>query len=198
MQDPFIVSSHLLNPNNRVLLFLTYFPKATPSTSHPDKDSGPTFRTALAVVLVCVIHAIITVILSMVFVISLPQHLQAWADFLGILAAVLASIQYFPQIYTTYVLKRVGSLSIPTMCIQTPGRFIWAGSLAARLGPTGWSAWGVYVVTGLLQGTLLVMGSYFELMHKRREEADIKSRLAAAEQHPDASEETPLLRSTSQ
>jgi hypothetical protein len=55
------------------------------------------------------------------------------------------------------------------MCIQTPGSFVWAGSLAARLGAGGWSAWGVYVVTGCLQGTLLVMGAYFELKERKRQ-----------------------------
>lgn len=54
------------------------------------------------------------------------------------------------------------------MCIQTPGSFIWAGSLASRLGVEGWSAWGLYLVTGCLQGGLLSMGIYFEV-RKRRE-----------------------------
>jgi hypothetical protein len=52
------------------------------------------------------------------------------------------------------------------MCIQTPGSFVWAASLAARLGKSGWSVWGLYMVTGCLQGTLLFMGSYFEIMHR--------------------------------
>lgn len=94
------------------------------------------------------------------------------------------------------MLKRVGSLSIPMMCIQTPGSFVWAASLAARLGPEGWSAWGVYLVTGCLQGSLLAMGIYFEVMHKRREKQDLQERMAQAngESQP-ASEQTPLLRS---
>jgi len=81
------------------------------------------------------------------------------------------------------------------MCIQTPGSFVWAGSLAARLGPSGWSAWGVYVITGCLQGTLLVMGSYFEITHRRREKQQLSDRMAedAGEVEP-AWEETPLLR----
>ena len=78
------------------------------------------------------------------------------------------------------------------MCIQTPGSFIWSASLAARLGPSGWSAWGVYVVTGCLQGTLLVMGSYFEIMNKRREKEDLTQRISQG--NGDASEQTPLLR----
>ncbi|KAI9722008.1 MAG: hypothetical protein M1812_001968 [Candelaria pacifica] len=45
--------------------------------------------------------------------------------------------------------------------------FVWAASLAGRLGVEGWSAWGVYVVTGTLQGALLVMGIRFEVRERR-------------------------------
>ena len=87
------------------------------------------------------------------------------------------------------------------MCIQTPGSFVWAASLAARLGKEGWSAWGVYVVTGCLQGSLLVMGIYFELLERKRRKAE---ELDAGHQPSDPvngtlqsngqpSEQTPLL-----
>jgi hypothetical protein len=49
------------------------------------------------------------------------------------------------------------------MLIQTPGSFVWSASLAARLGIEGWSTWGVFLVTGCLQGCLLVMGICFEV-----------------------------------
>jgi hypothetical protein len=71
----------------------------------------------------------------------------------------------------TYSLAHVGSLSIPMMLIQTPGSFVWAGSLAARLGTEGWSTWGIFLVTGCLQGCLLVMGIYFELKARREAQA---------------------------
>jgi PQ loop repeat len=124
------------------------------------------------VTIICLIHGIITFIFSLYFILVYPGYLQSWADFLGIFSTVLASIQYLPQIYTTFTLKKVGSLSIPMMCIQTPGSFVWAASLAARLGKEGWSAWGVYVVTGCLQGSLLVMGISFELRDRKRRKAE--------------------------
>jgi hypothetical protein len=136
---------------------------------------------------------VIVAILSFWFVYARPQHAQGWANFLGIFSTVLASIQYFPQIYTTFMLKRVGSLSIPMMCIQTPGSFVWAGSLVLRYGSEGWSAWGVYLVTGCLQGSLLAMGSYFEIMHRRREKKDLQSRMAQAIPDTSTTEQTPLL-----
>ncbi len=76
-------------------------------------------------------------------------------------------MQYFPQLHTTFKLKAVGSLSIPMMLIQTPGSFVWAGSLAARMGWGGWSAWGIYVVSGCLQGTLLMMALSYEMAKRR-------------------------------
>ncbi len=54
------------------------------------------------------------------------------------------------------------------MLIQTPGSFLWAASLAMRLGREGWSAWGVYLVTGCLQGCLLVICIMYELAAWRR------------------------------
>lgn len=149
-----------------LLLFVIYFPRATsptdPTHSVSSTSNVPTYRTALAITAICLLHALVTVIISVAFAIRQPSALHAWTNFLGILAAILASIQYFPQIYTTYRLRCVGSLSIPMMCIQTPGSLIWAASLAAREGAKGWSIWGVLLVTASLQGTLLVMAIYFE------------------------------------
>ena len=102
-----------------------------------------------------------------------PEYLQAYANSLGIFAAILTSIQYFPQLWTTWKLGRVGSISIPMMCIQTPGGFLWAASLATRLGWAGWSAWALYLITATMQGILLVMGIIFELQHKRRKRAGL-------------------------
>lgn len=55
------------------------------------------------------------------------------------------------------------------MCIQTPGSFVWVGSLAGRLGVAGWSTWGIYLVTGVLQGILLIMAIGFEVRDRRNQ-----------------------------
>lgn len=54
------------------------------------------------------------------------------------------------------------------MCIQTPGSFVWAISLASREG-TKWSSWVTYVVTGCLQGGLLVMCILWEMKSRKEE-----------------------------
>jgi hypothetical protein len=119
------------------------------------------------VAFVCLAHGLFVIFISFWLILSRPDYLLAWANILGLMAAAVAAVQYFPQIWTTYHLRHVGSLSIPMMVIQTPGSFVWAGSLAVRLGNEGWSTWGVYLVTGCLQGCLLCMGIYFELQARK-------------------------------
>ena len=152
----------------RLLLFLVYFPTATALSPSKSPKAEPSYRVALAVAGICVTHTFATAVLNMVFINRFPTHLQSYANVLGLLATVLASIQYLPQLYTTWRLKTVGSLSIPMMGIQTPGSFLWAGSLAARVGWEGWSTWFVYVVTGLLQGCVLGMGIVYELRVRKK------------------------------
>ncbi len=72
------------------------------------------------------------------------------------------------------------------MVIQTPGSFVWAGSLAARLGVEGWSTWGVYLVTGCLQGCLLVIGVLFELRERKEGKRAGDGRTGSGESESDA------------
>lgn len=96
-----------------------------------------------------------------------PQHVNSVANLFGLAGAALAVLQYFPQIYTTATLQHAGSLSIPMMCLQTPGGFVWAASLAQREGTT-WSSWLPYFTAATLQGIVLVMAVYFEQRNKRQ------------------------------
>lgn len=147
----------------RMFLFLIYFPRATPNTPRPDTDKEPpSYRSAVIVVLVCIAYAVALGIATTYIVLAQPGLAWKWADALGITGTALAAIQYFPQIYTTYKLQSLGSLSIPMMCVQTPGGYLWAASLAARLGWEGWSAWMLYVFISTLQGVVLGMGLYFK------------------------------------
>ncbi|EFW20498.1 hypothetical protein D8B26_003132 [Coccidioides posadasii str. Silveira] len=155
-------------------LFVIFFTNPDTTAASKTRES-PSFRTALLVAAACIIHAVAAVVLGVMIALAYPSSRQLWANIFGIMATILSSIQYFPQIYTTYVLRRVGSLSIPMMCIQTPGSLVWAASLAARLGTEGWSTWGVYVVTALLQGTLLIMGIYFEYLNPQKGEGGTNS-----------------------
>ena len=151
-----------------LLLFLVFFPRG-PRLPVNGVETKYTWRTAVLVAFICLLHGLLTVIISVVLLAAKPHLLQAWANTLGIVSTALAGVQYIPQIWMTWHLGHVGSLSIPMMMIQTPGSFVWSASLAGRLGVEGWSTWGIFLVTGCLQGCLLVMGIMFE--YKARKEA---------------------------
>jgi uncharacterized protein with PQ loop repeat len=63
---------------------------------------------------------------------AVRSQLGTWATFLGVSSALLAALQYAPQILLTYHRKLVGALSIPMMLIQTPGGFIMVISIMIR------------------------------------------------------------------
>ncbi|KAI0147933.1 hypothetical protein F4776DRAFT_289430 [Hypoxylon sp. NC0597] len=147
-----------------LVLFLVFFRRdeADRLDEYERDPDQPSWRTAVTVAAICLVHGLLVVIISAAFALGAPQYLGSWANFLGIMAAACAAIQYIPQIWTTYHLKHAGSLSILMMCIQTPGGFLFAASLAARLGWGGWSSWGVYVLTATMQGILLIMAISYE------------------------------------
>jgi hypothetical protein len=154
----------------RLLLFFIFFPRGS---SLPENTTAKqyTFRTAVIVATLCALHGLVVIIATTAVAISFPNHLSTWANALGLMSASLAAVQYLPQIWTTYSLGHVGSLSLPMMVIQVPGSFLFAGSLFARLGFEGWSTWGVFLVTGCLQACLLIMGTYFELQARKEKQA---------------------------
>ena len=162
----------LTKPLRSLLLFLLFFPHATPSASTNKPGDTPTFRTAIIIFIICILHAVLIFIVSVVVLYLHHDSLLPWANFLGVFGTLLAAVQFLPQIWTTWKLQDVRSLSIPMMCIQTPGSFVWVGSLAARFGWQGWSTWGIYLVTGILQGFLLCMGITFEVRDWRRRKED--------------------------
>lgn len=178
-----------------MLLFLIFFPRPSQQAA-PDEQHGsiPTWKEAVVVLALSLAFFIIAFIGSVVFVYALPAHVRAWANFLGLLATTLAAIQYIPQILMTYRLQETGSLSIPMMCIQTPGSFVFAASLAVRLGPGGWSAWGLFIFTGCLQGCLLAMSLWFVWRDRKAAKNVLAPPLDGNGVSRDH-EQTPLLRS---
>ena len=151
------------------LIFVKHSPTERLHVDDPDTplSASPRLVEAIIVVAVSIIHFVITFLVSVIILARFPDYVQGWANVLGIGAAILASTQYLPQIWTTWKLQHVGSFSIPMMLMQTPGGYIFAGSLYARLGPEGWSAWSVYLVLATLQGILLVMALAFDYRDRR-------------------------------
>lgn len=84
------------------------------------------------------------------------QLLHYWTTILGFMASALATAQYLPQLWYTATRRLVGSLSIGTMMLQTPGTVLFIYSLAMRPG-VNWTGIMAYGVKGTLQGTLLLL-----------------------------------------
>ncbi|KAI9365899.1 hypothetical protein BD770DRAFT_377502 [Pilaira anomala] len=187
------------------ILFLLYFPENKKRQIHeptlyldlPNKIEAPLsaeWKVSLVVAATCIGHLSISFFISVLLLIFVggPEHWQTnyWAGFLGVLSMVLASLQYFPQIYKTWKSKTVGALSIPMMMLQTPGTVLFVYSLVVRPG-TNWTAWLTYMVTGILQGTLLTLCITWHFRNKRLGIRDIDTSQTAEEEE----EEEPLLRS---
>ncbi|KAI9733100.1 MAG: hypothetical protein M1834_003647 [Cirrosporium novae-zelandiae] len=177
-------------------LFTIYFPRATPllpapDLHHPNKASPPSYNVAITVTLVFVVELVFTIFYGSGIWISGRQGLlDSFAFVNGIFAAILSLLQYFPQIWTTFELKHVGSLSIPMMCIQIPGSLLWAASYVVRLGWSAFDAWGVLALTALFQACLLAMAVIFELRDRRQRKKGMDGMNGIEDE---ASEETPLL-----
>ncbi|CAK7264027.1 hypothetical protein SEPCBS119000_000790 [Sporothrix epigloea] len=149
-----------------LVLFLVFFRYDDANVPIPEEEirqDQPRWQTAVLVAGVCLIHGLVVIVVTAILAAVVPQALSGWANALGLMAALLAAIQYVPQIYTTYHLKHIGSLSIPMMCMQTPGGVLFAGSLFVRLGWAGWSSWGIFLLSAAMQGMLLAMAIYYEL-----------------------------------
>ncbi|KAL2257573.1 hypothetical protein VTK26DRAFT_9464 [Humicola hyalothermophila] len=150
------------------VLFLVFFRYHYEEEAALDEDH-PGWRTALWVASLTLLHGLAVIIVTGILSTVAKDQLANWANVLGVMAALLAAVQYIPQIWTTYHLKHVGSLSIPMMFIQTPGGYLFAISLFVRLGWAGWSSWGIFVLTATMQGVLLCLALYYEFQAHKRE-----------------------------
>ncbi|KAI8071339.1 hypothetical protein BC940DRAFT_270029 [Gongronella butleri] len=155
--------------------------------SHAISDE---WKVSLVIAMLCLAHLVVSVIVSVVllFLVGGPVDsplTNLWAGFLGILSMILAAMQYIPQIWKTWHRKSVGALSIPMMMLQTPGTALFVYSLIVRPG-TNWTAWITYMVTGILQGTLLALCIVWHFRSKRLGLSDLDGSTV--------NEHTPLLR----
>ena len=164
----------------RVLLYIVFFSATTDeaedlssSTASLTNASPVKRRDPLVVGSLTFTSLLVIGIVSAILVYGFPDHTQGWANFLGVVAGVLAAIQYIPQIYTTWKLKDAQSLSIVTMVIQVPGAIVFAISLWLRVGWQGWSTWTVYLVTAALQSCVLALAITYNLQKRRLEHENI-------------------------
>ncbi|KAK3502541.1 hypothetical protein B0T13DRAFT_172829 [Neurospora crassa] len=168
------------------VLFLVFF--RYNAVDDPDSEAAlveeqPRWQTALLVASLTLLHGLAVIVVTGILSTIAHDKLAIWANVLGVMAALLAAVQYIPQIWTTYHLKHIGSLSIPMMCMQTPGGFVFAGSLFARLGWAGWSSWGIFVLTATMQGLLLSMAIYYEIQARKESKDHAPGRSTSHPEH---------------
>ncbi|KAI9138497.1 hypothetical protein BKA69DRAFT_1031420, partial [Paraphysoderma sedebokerense] len=93
------------------------------------------------------------------------ERVIAFGGVLGGIATLMTMFQFLPQIVKTYKRKSVGAVSIPMMCIQTPGTLVLVYSLSLRPN-TNISTYLSYLVAATLQGSLLVLCLYYTYHEK--------------------------------
>jgi hypothetical protein len=104
----------------------------------------------------CLFHLICTgAIFAILYKVAF-HRLVTYSDALGIISAVIAALQYAPQIWMTWQLKHIGSVSIPWLIVQTPGGLVSMSALVGAPG-TNWTTWLASVGTFLGQFVLLVI-----------------------------------------
>jgi len=101
----------------------------------------------------------------MYFVLHMAAEIvMGYAKILGFVSSFLTLIQWLPQIYTTWRLQDIGSLSLPMLLIQAPGSFLvvfFQISVGSDL-----TTWFPYVITFLSQLILVSMCLYFMFIFK--------------------------------
>ncbi|GAA5941836.1 PQ-loop repeat-containing protein [Sporobolomyces koalae] len=174
---------------------------------------SPSYRHSLSYFFLMLLHLLLTFLTTSILLVTLPgapardsdgsggsggggrEHpseraVRVWATTLGLLSVALGCCQYAPQLVHTARNKVVGSLSIPMMLLQTPGSFVFVYTLAIRPG-VNFTGWAPYFVTGVLQGTLLVLCLIFKRRQARLGLDDWGNKAGSTEQ---AHERSRLLR----
>lgn len=159
-------------------LFIRYFPRERryisifdPSNSEPKKIMTLEYKIALRTGLIICLYFLFgfgaAVFLLLAYGDGSESEIsEVYGDLMGLVSMVASSFQFLPQIFKTLKLKKVGSLSIPSMLIQTPGAFILVYALASRPG-NNFTNWITYVVAGSLQAFLLAACIVFWLRERK-------------------------------
>ncbi|KAI8886670.1 hypothetical protein K501DRAFT_283709 [Backusella circina FSU 941] len=152
------------------LLFLLYFPehKKKQQLHHPLLRLEPPqqmiskeWRVSLWIAGFCTGYLAISFFITallLIFAGSPQEHwlTHGWANFLGALGMISASLKYLPQIWKTWKIKTVGALSIFMLVLQTPGPLLFI--YPSTVGPgTSWATILTFMTEGTLQTTLLIM-----------------------------------------
>jgi hypothetical protein len=90
-----------------------------PSISGPGRTIRRARRAWIVLIVACA-FALAVLLVSALILNRSPWLSQGWADILGIAVAIFACVQWIPQIYTTWHLGHLGSLSAIGLILQCP------------------------------------------------------------------------------
>ncbi|USW53320.1 hypothetical protein Slin15195_G066390 [Septoria linicola] len=148
------------------------------SVSGPERTFRRARRAWIVLLIVCG-FALAVLLVSAVVLHRFPWYAQSYADTLGISMTVLASVQWLPQVYTTWHLGHLGSLSALALCLQTPYTWTFSINMIIRYGLSGWSVWVVYVFVGCMEWTLIGFAIVFRIRDRNMPEVMQHSRRAS-------------------
>lgn len=170
------------------VLYILYHPR----DRHDIVGKGcKTRKMAFAFFIISHIMILIGLVVTLVLLGTAKWHesdqnsrLMVWSGLLELVILFMFLGHYLPQLYETYQLKRVGSLSLVTLGMMCPGTFLWTIYLALQpnLANNGQDdshqetigmfksqimIWFPYLIVGIMQLVLLVIGIYYERRRKK-------------------------------
>ena len=164
------------------LLFVKFYPKKKSRKLLGEDDPPLTFCQKLQTPKATLIYSHVIGVIFLCLTMGLLGHhhwinpstddLKVWVGVMEGTISIMFLAHYIPQIWETYKLKQVGSMSLITLALMTPGTFLWAIFLATQ---SFWIpeaegssplVWVPYLIVGAFQVGLLVMGIYYDRKNK--------------------------------
>lgn len=145
---------------HRFFLYLCYY---------PDDRKGHREWSQSVIVFYIIMGSLLASILGYSVLISTFKHddrpVAVFAKFNGFFAMAVVLFQYAPQIYKTWDSRSIGSLSILSMCIQTPGALLLV--YMQYIQPNSdYTTWLPTLIAAILQGFLLLLCLYYQYFFK--------------------------------
>jgi uncharacterized protein with PQ loop repeat len=102
------------------------------------------------------------------------EKMDRFSMSIGVMIMVMFLSHYIPQLWETWHLKDVGSISLVTLGLMCPGTFAWTIFLALQGYVTGnaslgrWQIWVPYLLVAISQLSLLIMGLYYDYRARQK------------------------------
>jgi uncharacterized protein with PQ loop repeat len=135
-----------------------------------DDKNNATYKPAfIGYSIFITVFIILIGIIGMIMIIhynKLKKNVHLFGDTLNIISAITCVFTFLPQILKTYSIKKVGNLSLISLFFQTIGSFIVfiyqvvCVKASITIGVP-------YLVSGILQCTLLCLGYYYHRINKK-------------------------------